>query len=270
MLALAVLAYWGVLYAAQRRMMYQPPRTTGAPALPADARVHWLETAAGRTETWFLPPRRVAGPPAPAPLLIFAHGNAELIDDWADAFEPARQRGIGVLLVEYPGYGRSGGSPSRTAIGTAFAAAYDWAAVQPEVDAARIVGHGRSLGGGVIGDLATARPLAALILESTFTRVTDFALGFLAPPVLAKDRYDNVAAVTAFPGPELVLHGDDDRIIPVRHGERLARAAGVALVRMPCGHNDCPRPWDAIESFLRAAGVIGGHLPPETPTVARP
>jgi len=252
-----VLAYWGVLYAAQRRMMYQPPAVTGVPARPAAAHVVWLETAVGRTEAWFLPPLAPAGPPGPAPLVIFAHGNAELIDDWAEGFDLLRQRGVGVLLVEYPGYGRSGGKPSREAIGAVFKAAYDWAAARPDVDATRIVGYGRSLGGGVIGDLATARPLAALILESTFTRVTDFAAGFLAPPFLAKDRYDNLAAVARFAGPRLVLHGDDDRIIPVHHGEQLAAAAGVALVRMPCGHNDCPRSWDAIVSFLRAAGIIG-------------
>ena len=70
----------------------------------------WLEAGGGRTEAWLLPARRGAGA---GPLLIFAHGNGELIDHWVDAFGPARARGASALLVEYPGYGRSEGAPSK-------------------------------------------------------------------------------------------------------------------------------------------------------------
>jgi uncharacterized protein len=53
------------------------------------------------------------------PLVIFAHGNGEVIDYWTEALDGFRERNVGVLLVEYPGYGRSGGTPSEGSIGAA-------------------------------------------------------------------------------------------------------------------------------------------------------
>jgi hypothetical protein len=57
------------------------------------------------------------------PVMNFGHGNGEVIDYWITAFDGFRERGIGVLLVEYPGYGRSTGSPSGVSIRAAVDAA---------------------------------------------------------------------------------------------------------------------------------------------------
>ena len=248
-LILVVALYWTLLFLLQRRMLFPAPPLGHAPGLPAEVRSVWLQSPAGRTEALFLPPNTDA--PVPAPLLLFAHGNAELADYWVVSFHEPRQWGMGVLLVEYPGYGRSGGSPSRTSIGAAFAAAFEWASTQPGIDPRRIIGYGRSLGGGAIGDLSRGRGgLAALILESCFTRTTAFAWRVGAPPFLVRDRFDNLAALDHYGGPVLVLHGAQDEVIPVEHGRQLAARAGVPLQLLPCGHNDCPRPWGEIRGFL--------------------
>ncbi len=70
-----------------------------------------LDTEEGAVEGWLL---RAPGASAarPAPLLIFAHGNGELIEYWPDALLPYRALGMHVLLPEYRGYGRSAGQPS--------------------------------------------------------------------------------------------------------------------------------------------------------------
>jgi len=75
----------------------------------------WIDTSFGKVETWFLPPAdsRVSGL---APAVIFAHGNGELIDFWPHELKKLNRLGIGVLLVEYPGYGRSAGKPSQERI----------------------------------------------------------------------------------------------------------------------------------------------------------
>ena len=79
---------------------------------------------------------------------------------------------------------------------------------------------------------------------------------FGAPDFLVRDRFDNEAAVRAFDGPLLVIHGADDQIIPVEHGRALATVGNVQLHVLPCGHNDCPRSWPLIRGFLLDAHVI--------------
>ena len=147
-LCLVVGAYWAFLFLAQRTLLFPAPAPTSGPPRPRDAQQVWLSTPTGRVEAWYLPP---TGPAAePAPLLLFAHGNGELIDYWPDAFDEPRSWGHAVLLLEYPGYGRSQGYPSQGTITTAAVAAYDWARAQPGLDSTRIVAYGRSLGAGAV------------------------------------------------------------------------------------------------------------------------
>jgi uncharacterized protein len=253
-----VLVYWTFLFFWQRSMLFPAPSATGAPPPPSDAQTIWLDIPHARVEAWYLPPtaRESAGP---APLVVFTHGNGELIDDWPGDFAVPRGWGIGVLLVEYPGYGRSSGSPSERSVTDAVLAAYDWALAQASIDPRRIVAYGRSVGGGAATALATARPVAALILESTFTSVAAFASRYGAPGLLVRDRFDNLAAVRRFTGPVLILHGEHDETIPVSHGRALhAAQPSSELVVMPCGHNDCERPWSVIRGFLGKHRLLAG------------
>jgi uncharacterized protein len=244
-----LLVYWAALFVWQRALLFPAPPLAGAGARPSDAEAVWLEIAGGPVEAWYLPP--LVGTRGPAPLLLFAHGNGELIDYWPNAFEEPRRWGLAVLLVEYPGYGRSSGAPSQRSLTAAVVAAFDWASQQPSVDASRIIAYGRSVGAGAATALAGERPVAAMILESTFTSVTVFARRFGAPGLLVRDRFDNLAAVRRFTKPLLILHGDHDEIIPVAQGRALHAAQPSSEFHpMPCGHNDCARPWAAIEHFL--------------------
>jgi fermentation-respiration switch protein FrsA (DUF1100 family) len=247
--------YAVVVCSIQRSFIYPelpvPPRSAAEGR--ADVRVTWVGPEQG-SEVWILPPRDSAGP---APYLIFMHANAELIDDWIDAFSVPRSWGLGVMLVEYPGYGRSRGKPSESSIRTALVAAYDFLVSQPDVDPARIIVHGRSLGGGAACVLIRERPPAALVLESTFTSLRRFLrpYGIVGPLVL--DPYDNANAIEQFAGPTLVLHGEHDEIIPVANGRELAaRARAAELHLLDCGHNDCPRPWPLLREFLERHALL--------------
>ena len=194
----------------------------------------------------------------PRPAIVHAHGNAELIEHWAGPLRRYRDHlQMHLLLIEYRGYGRSAGVPAEDAITGDFVAFYDRLVARPDVDAARVVGHGRSLGGGVLGRLAEARPLAGLVFESTFTSVPD-VVPYL-PSRLMADRYDTRATLRAYPGPVLLMHGTRDATIPFAHAERLAEASRDAeLVRFVAGHNDLPhdrRYWGAIDRLLERAGA---------------
>lgn len=248
------------LYSLQRRFVFPGEAIDlQAEARPAIAgmEVFPLATSGGDSEAWYLPPLDVR---EPFPALIFAHGNGEVIDWWAEGLDELRGWGLAVVLVEYPGYGRSGGEASETAITEAMTAAYDRLLAHPGIDPTRIVGYGQSLGGGAIGALSRQRPLRALILQSTFTNLRWFAGRFWMPPFLIRDPFDNLGAAAAFPGPLLVIHGRQDGLIPFSHAEELARANTRSELHLyDCGHG-CWGPavpvLRDIHQFLEGNGVL--------------
>jgi pimeloyl-ACP methyl ester carboxylesterase len=245
--------YFAVACGLQRRILFPAPETpASAPTLPTGTEIVWLGNDAD-IEAWFIRPPAVEHA---TPVLIFFHGNGELIDYWVHRFKEHSRSGVGVLLVEYPGYGRSGGKTTQETITQASIAAYDFLAGKSDVDAEAIVAHGRSLGGGAATQLALARPISALVLESTFTdvRAMSSRLGF--PGSWVADPFDNLAAVAQLEVPVLVLHGQRDTLVPVAHGEALAEASETELIRMPCGHNDCPSSWPVVEGFMAEHGLL--------------
>ncbi|MAE61291.1 MAG: alpha/beta hydrolase [Planctomycetaceae bacterium] len=198
---------------------------------------------------------------APGPAVIFAHGNAELIDGWPAVLGGYQAMGVSVLMVEYRGYGRSDGSPTQKGLTDDFVRFAEMLSDRPEVDGERLIYHGRSIGGGVICQLAAQRAPAALILQSTFTSAADMAARMGFPSFLVRDKFDSRAVVEAFDGPLLLMHGRRDRVIGYRHSERLAAVARQGRLRpYDCDHNDFPMEsgafWGDVEGFLREAGVL--------------
>jgi fermentation-respiration switch protein FrsA (DUF1100 family) len=260
-LAAAVyLGYAFLLYLFQRTLSYHGTRLP-APhpdAAPEDAHEVDIDASVGRVPAWWFP----SPEPGRRPAVIVAHGNADLIPDNVAMARRLRELGVGVLLVEYPGFGLGEGSPTRASIAEVFTLAWDWLVERPEVDRERIVGLGRSVGGGAITDLAVARPVRAMVLQSTFYSLRSMvARSYLMPPFLVRDDFDNAANLRTWRGPVLILHGERDRVVSIGHAERLASVRdGIRLLRFECGHNDCP--WtreDVLEEFrvfLVDAGVL--------------
>jgi pimeloyl-ACP methyl ester carboxylesterase len=204
-----------VMYVQASIAFPRPPPAAQRPGALAAAggEALWLDVGGNRVEAWLLPARSNM----PSPLIIAAHGNGELIDWQTAPMHRLREAGISVLLVEYPGYGRSGGRPSQTSITAALVAAYDCIEKDQRFDGARIVGYGRSLGGGAIAQLALHRRLAALVLESSFSSMADIARAHGLPNWLVLNRFDTHQVLAEFPRPILLLHGARDEIIPVQH-----------------------------------------------------
>jgi fermentation-respiration switch protein FrsA (DUF1100 family) len=268
---LAYFAYCCLLFLMQRQIMF--PRSlipTPSPPVQKTPGLEkiWLDTEFGKVETWFMPPAAAVAS-HPAPTVIFAHGNGELIDFWPDELKTFTQFGMGLLLVEYPGYGRSDGKPSQESITETFIAAYDMLADRKDVDTSRIVLFGRSLGGGAVCALAANRTSKALILMSTFTSVRSFATRYLVPKFFVRDPFDNLAVVRNYKGPILILHGKQDTVIPYSHGIKLHKAAPNSnFVSYDAGHNDCPPDWRIfwkdIESFLLEIDLIDNKTRPNS------
>jgi uncharacterized protein len=263
LVVLLYLVYFGYFFAMQRTILFPYRYIPPAPAvanLPPGGQQIWFDVEQARVEAWYLPPLEPLDS-GRAPLFIVGHGNGEIIDSWRAPAQALRQAGFAVLLVEYPGYGRSTGVPTERSITAAFVAAYDWVIEQPEIDPQRIVLFGHSVGGGAVSALAAQRPSAALILFSTFSSVRALAAAQGLPSFAVRDPFDNLAVVRNYPNPVLVIHGEWDRTIPYSHGLALHAAAPQgALVTLPCGHNGCVSDWASfwqqLRPFFQHAGVI--------------
>lgn len=261
-LALSAVGFGVLVFFVQRWIAFpgafvDVPRT--GPTPPTEGEQIWLQTDFGRVEAWLF----AASGPGPHPGVVYAHGNGELIDHWAPEMQGLAAGGVNAMAVEFPGYGFSDGKPTRGTIRATFQAAYDTMAARADTDPGRIVAYGRSMGGGAAGDLIRDRPIAALVLQSTFSSTMDAGRSMLIPGFLVRDRFDNVAAVHDFDGPVLLMHGLDDEVLPYAHAERIAAAReGLNVTRIDCRHNDCGRIWpdirDEVLAFLKAEGILPG------------
>lgn len=264
---IVVLLGIGMLVGLQRQMIF-PRHLVEAPddprRLPPDAERLWLETPEGRVEAWYA---RGEGrdADAPGPAVIFAHGNGEIIDHWSHLLEWYATRGVSALLVEYRGYGRSEGEPSARKIGDDLLGFHEMLVDRPEVDADRLIFHGRSLGGGALCLLAREAEPAALILQSTFTSLAELARHhFYVPSFLLRDEFDNLSYLATTRLPVLITHGSEDSVVPVEHARRLHEATpNSVLVEIEGrGHNDAPMRWDSIASFLRSNQLLPAEPSP--------
>lgn len=235
----------------------------------------WINMPFGKVEAWYLsaPGKEKTKRPA----ALFAHGNGELIDFWADELRHFQRMGIHLLMVEYPGYGRSEGEPTEDSIRQTFTAAYDWLTRREEVDPEAIILFGRSLGGGAVCTIANTRDSCAMILLSTFTSVGAMAAKYGAPTFVVRDPFDNLSAVSAYTGPILIVHGSSDSVIPYTHAQKLhAAAPDSRLITYDSDHNDCPPDWPAfwheMQAFLDGVDKISRttHLSAQNTTEGKP
>lgn len=228
--ALSYIAILGFVGCRQRSMIYFPDRYTGD-ALPASfreagARGVSLRAADGvKLEAWWFPPDDDT-----SPVLLWCHGNAGDIRGRGFEARQWQRMGVGVMLFDYHGFGASEGSPSEQAFYLDGAAAFDYLTDTAAIAPRRIILFGRSLGGGVASWLAASRPAGGLILESSFTSLTDRAreeYPYLPVGLILTDRFPTLGRADSISMPVMIVHGEADRTIGVAHSRRLAAAFGA-------------------------------------------
>jgi uncharacterized protein len=222
-------------------LLYFPSRAIAR--TPADAGLAYrdlaLDTADGeRLHGWWVPRRAAA-----LGHVLLCHGNGGNVGDRLLHAEVLSAVGFDVLLFDYRGYGHSSGSPGEQGTYRDARAALACLLRQVDADPARVVYLGESLGGAVALELAIAQPPAGLVLLSAFTSVRDMARTHyrLIPTALVPDAYPSLRLIAALRAPVLVVHGEDDAIVPVEHGRALFDAAPQPkrLRIVPgVGHND--------------------------------
>lgn len=242
LLATAYVAQIGILYASQEAMLFPGACTQGKKQVkpPEGAELVHLDTRSGeRIAALFGSALLTDGKPDPEarhrPTLLYFYGNGTCLQTSLDEFELFRRMGANVLIAEYVGYGLSQGKPSEAACYETADTAYDYLYTRSDVDPARIVAAGGSLGGAIAIDLAARKPVAGLVTFMTFTSLTDVARKhFPLAPVdpLLRYRFDSLTKIRQVRCPVLLVHGQRDLLVPVGMMDRLAEAVPTRATRV--------------------------------------
>ena len=190
-----------------------------------------------------------------APLVLYFGGNAEQVSWMLDEI-PRRETGAAWLLVDYRGYGASGGTPSEQSLESDARAWYDHFAATNK----RIIAFGRSLGSGVAVQLAANRRLDSVILIAPFDSMVEVGkrhYPFLPVGWLLKHRFDSLSLAPKIETPLLCIAATHDEVIPAEHAKRLydAWAGPKKWLELAASHNSIdghPDYWPSIVSFLAA------------------
>lgn len=224
LLPIAVIGFIGLVWVFQRSLIYLPSQQVPdlTQVLPG-AEEAVITTGDGLDLTaWFLP-----APEQRATIVVF-NGNAGNRSHRTPLAEALARWGYSVLLVDYRGYGGNPGSPTEVGLLRDARAVVEHLESRHDVDPARVVYFGESLGAGVALALAGERPPAALVLRSPFTSLADIAsvhYPFLPASLLLRDRYPNLESMESLDSPLLVIAGSEDRIVPLQQSRALYDAA---------------------------------------------
>jgi fermentation-respiration switch protein FrsA (DUF1100 family) len=263
-LLLALASAYAVLavaaFIAQRKLMYFPDPERVPPASFALTGVEERVLTApdgARLVAWY-------GRAKPGrPTILYFHGNAGNLGNRSERFRKYLARGLGVYMLSYRGYNGSTGSPTERDNVADATLAYE--ALRSEgVRVEDIVLYGESLGSGVAVQLAAAKPVGGVILDAPYTSIVDVAAkAYPYFPVrwFMFDRYETLRHLPQVHAPLLVIHGEEDGIIPVAMGRDVYAAANAPkeIATFPgAGHSD-HHLYGSTEEVFRWIARLGHH-----------
>jgi len=222
LVAVALCLYVGfaaLLYYSQRSLMYFPDTSHTTPAqagLPGAEEVTLTTSDGEHIFAWHV------APGDGKPVILYFHGNGGALHYRVARFDKLIADGIGLVAVEYRGYGGSSGSPSERGLIADAEAGYAFAAARYSVS--QIVVWGESLGTGVAVALAAEKPVGRVILEAPFTSavaVGEKRYWYMPVRLLMKDQFHSDERIGKVTAPLLILHGVKDQTVPFAEGEQL-------------------------------------------------
>jgi len=229
-----------LLWAFQEKLTFPAPRAA-LPALGSGERIELTMRDGTRLVGWYWAAEGGAGRQTPG--MLWFYGNGENIAAIWPIIRDFRPPQAALLVVDYPGYGASGGKATEAGMYEAADLAYAALRQRPDVDPKRIYVYGRSLGSAAATCVASTHEVRGLILESPFTSARGMAARHyrFVPRALVRLRLDNISRIPGIRVPTLIFHGTADMLVPMRMGQDVAAAAGgpVEFVMIEgAGHND--------------------------------
>ncbi len=206
-------------------------------ALGLEYRDVWFDSTDGiKLHAWFLPARGQA-----LGTVLFFLVNAENISTHIASVSWLPKRRFNVFLFDYRGYGKSEGSPEIKGLQEDGASAIQYLVENTSIDPNRLIVFGQSIGGAVaiycVANSTYRCHIRALIVEGSFSGyrkiMRDKLSGFWLtwplqwlPSLSISDKFSPISVVAKVtPIPLLIIHGENDSIVPMHHATRLYNAA---------------------------------------------
>ncbi len=177
-------------------------------------------------------------------VILFFHGNFGNISQRLDIINELYSLGYNVFIFDYRGFGRSNGVPSEKGLYNDALGAYDYLKERGYKNE-DIILFGRSLGGVVAIFLASAvKDFRGLIVDSSFSSAQDLSydfFGFKFPRFIISNRLESIKRIKDIKIPKLIVHSEDDNLIPFHHGKRLFEIASEPkkFLKIKGFHNSC-------------------------------
>jgi fermentation-respiration switch protein FrsA (DUF1100 family) len=177
-------------------------------------------------------------------VILFCHGNFGNISQRLDMIQELYSLGYNVFIFDYKGFGRSNGVPSEEGLYNDALGAYDYLK-SIGYENKEIILFGRSLGGVVAIFLASLfKDFRGLIVDSSFSSAQDLSydfFGFKFPRFMISNRLESIKRIKDIKIPKLIIHSEDDNLIPFHHGEKLFKMAGEPkkFLKIKGFHNSC-------------------------------
>jgi len=171
---------------------------------------------------WFFPTD------ASHPVIMISHGNACNISHMLDYANILTKKNLQVFLFDYRGYGRSTGAPSEKGVYMDAQAAYDYLVNKERIVADNIILFGQSLGAATAIDVAIKNHIRSIIIEGAFTSTKDMSKTMFPMNIVSfilPSNYNNLKKIAQITVPKLIIHGEDDEIVPFSMGKRLFEAS---------------------------------------------
>ncbi len=197
-----------------------------------------------------------------APMILFFHGNGEIVADYADIAQLYLKIGINFFPVDYRGYGRSTGTPTVSGMmkdsRVIFEYVKQW--LNDNAYTGPFIVMGRSLGSASALEIASYFKdyFDGMIIESGFAFITPLLrlLGINADSAGISEEigFRNLEKISTFDKPTLIIHAEYDHIIPFSDGQALFDASPSADKQMleikGADHNTVF--FHGIENYLQA------------------
>jgi fermentation-respiration switch protein FrsA (DUF1100 family) len=261
-IAICIFFIFAYLRNFERRGIYYPSKEIIL--TPADVGTEFenvfFETDGGLTlNGWFLPVRNARG------TLLFCHGNAGNISHRIPLIEIFNKLNLNVFIFDYRGYGKSQGNPSERGLYQDALFAYRYLLSQRGIDAEKIVIYGKSIGANVAVDLASRVKAAVLISESGFSSAYDMGrklFPYLPIKWIITVKFDAQNKIRNITIPKLIIHSEEDEIVPFKLGRKLFEAAAQPKEFYPMKgtHNEAVLMFKD-EYIARLNDFLNRHLP---------